>query len=148
MIEKTPITFKPKQIVKRLLSVLGDRSRDVLISRFGLGNDTKRLTLEAIGKKYKITRERVRQIENYSVINIRKSKEYTKERPIFDELRNLIAGLGSTISEFCTIKSTHSLIVSSGSLILKSLKTFTISEIQLREVTKVNLTSFQAFNTS
>jgi DNA-directed RNA polymerase sigma subunit (sigma70/sigma32) len=59
MSEKTPITFKPKQIVKKLLSVLGDRAQDVLTSRFGLGNDTKRMTLEAIGKKYKITRERV-----------------------------------------------------------------------------------------
>ncbi len=96
---KTPITFKPKQVVKKLLSVLGSRSQDVLISRFGLGNDTKRMTLEAIGKKYKITRERVRQIENYSIVNIRKSKEYTKEKASFDELKAVIAELGSTVSE-------------------------------------------------
>ncbi len=99
MIEKTPITFKPKQIVKKLLSVLGNRSQDVLINRFGLGNDTKRMTLEAIGKKYKITRERVRQIENYSIINIRKSKEYTKEKLVFDELKTIVTNLGSVISE-------------------------------------------------
>lgn len=99
MTEKTPITFKPKQVVKRLLSVLGDRSNDVITSRFGLGNDPKRMTLESIGKKYKITRERVRQIENYSIINIRKSKEYAKEKPAFDELRKIIAELGSVISE-------------------------------------------------
>ena len=84
--EKTTITFKPKQVIKRLLSVLGNRSQDVLTSRFGLGQDSKRMTLEAIGKKYKITRERVRQIENYSIINIRKSKDYPKEKPAFDEL--------------------------------------------------------------
>ena len=99
MMEKTPITFKPKQVIKRLLSVLGDRSQDVLTSRFGLGNDPKRMTLEAIGKKYKITRERVRQIENYSVINIRKSKEYGKEKVVFDELRKIIGDLGATVSE-------------------------------------------------
>lgn len=97
--EKTLLTFKPKQTVKKLLSVLGDRSRDVLVSRFGLGNDTKRMTLEAIGKKYKITRERVRQIENYSILNIRKSKDYTKEKASFDELRNVIANMGSVVSE-------------------------------------------------
>jgi hypothetical protein len=96
---KTPITFKPKQVVKKLLSVLGSRSQDVLISRFGLGSDTKRMTLEAIGKKYKITRERVRQIENYSIINIRKSKEYAKEKEAFDELKSIIHDLGSTVSE-------------------------------------------------
>ncbi len=99
MADKTQITFKPKQVTKRLLSVLGDRSRDVITSRFGLGQDSKRMTLEAIGKKYKITRERVRQIENYSIINIRKSKEYTKEKAAFDELREVISNLGSVVTE-------------------------------------------------
>ena len=45
MSEKTVIEFKPKQVVKRLLSVVNERSRDVLISRFGLGGDNKRRTL-------------------------------------------------------------------------------------------------------
>ncbi len=57
------------------------------------------MTLEAIGKKYKITRERVRQIENYSIANIRKSKEYAKEKIIFDEMKEIIGSLGSVISE-------------------------------------------------
>ncbi len=104
MSEKTPIKFKPKQVVKRLLGVVSDRSRDVLVSRFGLGDDTKRMTLEAIGKKYKITRERVRQIENYSIINIRKSKEYAKEKEAFDELLKLITDLGATIHEDSLLK--------------------------------------------
>ncbi len=102
--EKTVLTFKPKQVVKKLLSVLGDRSKDVIVSRFGLGNDTKRMTLEAIGKKYKITRERVRQIENYSIINIRKSKDYAKEKPAFDELRKIISDMGSIVSEESLLK--------------------------------------------
>jgi hypothetical protein len=104
MSEKTPITFKPKQVTKRLLSVLGTRSQDVLNGRFGLGTETKRLTLEAIGKKYKITRERVRQIENYSIANIRKSKEYTKEKAIFDELKSVMHELGAVISEESLLK--------------------------------------------
>lgn len=99
MTEKTPITFKPKQVTKRLLSVLSPRAQDVLNSRFGLGSDTKRMTLEAIGKKYKITRERVRQIENYSITNVRKSKEYIKEKPAFDEIKYVITGLGAMVSE-------------------------------------------------
>ncbi|MFZ2523427.1 MAG: sigma factor-like helix-turn-helix DNA-binding protein [Minisyncoccia bacterium] len=102
--DKTTANFKPKQSVKKLLSVLGDRSKDVIVSRFGLGNDTKRMTLEAIGKKYKITRERVRQIENYSIQNIRKSKEYAKEKAVFDELRTTMADLGSVISEEALLK--------------------------------------------
>jgi len=99
MSEKSSITFKPKQVTKRLLSVLGDRAQDVIIGRFGLGTDTKRMTLEAIGKKYKITRERVRQIENYSIANVRKSKEYAKEKAVFDEMKEIVHTLGGVISE-------------------------------------------------
>src|SRR3989344_8105772 len=105
MTEKSIITFKPKQVTKRLLGVLGARSQDVLNGRFGLGTDTKRQTLEAIGKKYKITRERVRQIENYSIANIRKSKEYEKEKSTFDELKNLIHSMGSIVPEEDLLKN-------------------------------------------
>jgi RNA polymerase primary sigma factor len=84
------ITFKPKQVTKRLLGVLPERARDVMVSRYGLGRDTERMTLEAIGKKYNITRERVRQIENHAIQSIRKSKEYQKEKKAFDELEHVI----------------------------------------------------------
>lgn len=96
---KATITFKPKQVTKRLLSVLPDRAKDVIVSRYGLGENTERQTLEAIGKKYDITRERVRQIENYSLSNIRKSKEYEKEKASFDELREYMDSLGGVVSE-------------------------------------------------
>jgi hypothetical protein len=99
MVEKTTISFKPKQVTKRLLAVLSVRSQDVISGRYGLGTETKKMTLEAIGKKYKITRERVRQIENYSITNIRKSREYEKEKAVFDELKALIKSMGGMIAE-------------------------------------------------
>jgi len=96
---KATISFKPKQVTKRLLSVLPDRAKDVIVSRYGLGENTERQTLEAIGKKYDITRERVRQIENYSLSNIRKSKEYEKEQPVFNELKEIVDSLGVIVAE-------------------------------------------------
>jgi hypothetical protein len=93
------IKFKPKQVTKRLLSVLSDRARDVVIRRYGLDESGKTMTLEAIGKKYGITRERVRQIENHAVIAIRKSSDYEKEREAFEQLREYVDGLGGVISE-------------------------------------------------
>lgn len=93
------ITFKPKQVTKRLISVLNDRSKDVIESRYGLGKDTKHLTLEAIGQKYGITRERVRQIENHSLGQIRKSEVYDKEEAVFAELRDYVLSLGGVLSE-------------------------------------------------
>src|SRR3989344_5277629 len=93
------IKFKPKQASKKLLSALSDRSKEVMESRYGLGKNDERMTLEAIGQYYGITRERVRQIENHSIAAIRKSKYYTEENSAFDELESLIRSLGGIIVE-------------------------------------------------
>ena len=93
------ISFKPKAVVKKLLSSLPDRAREVLIFRYGLGKETKRLTLDAIGKKYGITRERVRQIENYGIDNVRKSDEYKAEKAVFAEVEALLHSLGGIVVE-------------------------------------------------
>lgn len=93
------MSFKPKQIVKRLLSSLPDRAREVLIYRYGLGKDEKRMTLDAIGKKYGITRERVRQIENYAINLVRKAEEYKQEKAVFTEVEELLHSLGGIVVE-------------------------------------------------
>mgnify|MGYP003393469775 CR=1 FL=1 len=71
----------------------------MVISRYGLGKTADHMTLEAIGKQYKITRERVRQIENYSFTVIRKSPLYIKEVEAFDELKKSIETHGSIVHE-------------------------------------------------
>jgi hypothetical protein len=88
------ISFKPKQISKTLLEVLPERARDVLEKRYGLGKDGETFTLEAIGQSYGITRERVRQIENYGIQSIQKSDVYKKHYELFLELQKLIDQLG------------------------------------------------------
>lgn len=93
------LSFQPKEVVKKLLAGLPERSRDVLTKRFGLGKDTKRMTLEAIGSDYGITRERVRQIEDHSVSTIRKSDNYKEAEAFFTELVGVIDDLGGVISE-------------------------------------------------
>ena len=95
----TVLKFKPKQVTKHLLASLPERSRNVLTKRYGLGKEAERLTLEAIGSLYGITRERVRQIENSGLINIRKSAAYKEEKPAFEELENLIHSLGGVLAE-------------------------------------------------
>ena len=99
MSEKITLHFKPKEVTRRLLSSLAKRSQDVLVSRYGLGSKSNKLTLDAIGKKYHITRERVRQIENHSLVTIRKSKVYKDSEPIFTELKEVIIGLGGLVAE-------------------------------------------------
>lgn len=93
------IQFKPKNTTKRLLSVLPDRAREVLIKRYGLGKSIEKMTLDSIGKLYGITRERVRQIENYALTNIRKSDMYKAEKAAFAEIEALIHSLGGIVVE-------------------------------------------------
>lgn len=88
------ITFKPKVVTKKLLAVLPPRARDVLEKRYGLGKDLDVYTLEAIGQTYGITRERVRQIENYGIQSIQKAEAYKEFEAIFEELQRIIAELG------------------------------------------------------
>ncbi|MCB9811853.1 hypothetical protein H6783_02975 [Candidatus Nomurabacteria bacterium] len=88
------ITFKPKQVTKKLLAALPERARDVLEKRYGLGKETETYTLEAIGQTYGITRERVRQIENYGIQSIQKSDVYSEFQSVFDELQEAIVSLG------------------------------------------------------
>ena len=93
------LNFKPKQTTKKLLSVLPDRARDVLMHRYGLGKVSERMTLDAIGKMYGITRERVRQIENYAINSIRKADAYKTEKATFTELEELLHSLGGIVVE-------------------------------------------------
>ncbi len=93
------LSFNPKQIVKKLLAPLPERARDVIVSRYGLDKDPRKMTLEAIGKRYGITRERVRQIENYALHSIKRADSFSKEKPIFTELETMMKDLGGILSE-------------------------------------------------
>ncbi|MCK5285826.1 MAG: hypothetical protein KAJ58_01205 [Candidatus Pacebacteria bacterium] len=92
-------TFNSKEIVQNFLEGLPKRSQDILTKRYGLGNSVKRHTLESIGQKYKITRERVRQIENHSIKNIIKSDDFSKAEKYFNELVNIIESIGGLAEE-------------------------------------------------
>ncbi len=93
------VTFKPKQVTKRILSNLPPRAYEVVVNRFGITEDGERKTLEAIGQKYGITRERVRQIENSALALIRKSEAFKNEKAVFDELKKLMHTMGAIVSE-------------------------------------------------
>ncbi|PIR85543.1 hypothetical protein COU15_00405 [Candidatus Kaiserbacteria bacterium CG10_big_fil_rev_8_21_14_0_10_45_20] len=96
---KTPLPFKPNAVTKRLVGSLPERSRDVVVSRYGLAPGKKSETLDAIGKRYGITRERVRQIENHAIKLIQESEALIKENESFSALEEAIHNLGAILSE-------------------------------------------------
>jgi RNA polymerase primary sigma factor len=71
-----------KEQVQNALSVLTERERQVLEMRFGL-RDGKDYTLEEVGKHFKVTRERIRQIEAKA---LRKLRHPTRSRHLRDYL--------------------------------------------------------------
>lgn len=93
------ISFDTTALVKRLLAEVPERAREVLIFRFGLGTKVSRDTLEAIGERWSITRERVRQIEAAGIESIRNSKAFKESQDAFDELAQYITALGGIIPE-------------------------------------------------
>lgn len=81
--------FDYQEISKELLKGLDPRQKEIIARRFGLLK-RERETLESIGKSYGLTRERVRQIQNFSLAKIKERAEkfqdifdYFKERFVF-----------------------------------------------------------------
>lgn len=71
-----------KDALNKVLETLSPREKKVLIMRFGL-EDGKPKTLEEVGKEFRVTRERIRQIEAKA---IRKLKHPTRARKLKDFL--------------------------------------------------------------
>lgn len=59
-----------KQVILSVLNTLTEKERDIMTLRFGIGTDNP-LTLEEVGEKYNVTRERIRQIENRALKKLR-----------------------------------------------------------------------------
>lgn len=61
--EKLFIDNRIKDELTRTLSVLDERERNIIECYFGINTDCEPMTLEAIGEKYDLTKERIRQIK-------------------------------------------------------------------------------------
>ncbi|MDP2665518.1 MAG: sigma factor-like helix-turn-helix DNA-binding protein [bacterium] len=92
-------SFDSATLAKRLLVAAPERAREVLIRRFGLGTNAERETLEAIGDRSSITRERVRQIEAAGLDAVRASKAFKDAASAFDEIAQYIHSLGAIVPE-------------------------------------------------
>ena len=64
--------------IVELLEVLDARERRIIAYRFGLGGGRER-TLEEVGKKFGVTRERIRQLQNIALLKMRKALRKREE---------------------------------------------------------------------
>jgi RNA polymerase primary sigma factor len=81
---RTPFElFRDKNMrdeLSELLEVLDDRERKIILERFGLDGG-KPKTLEEIGNKFGVTRERIRQLQNIALAKLRRALA-NREKPI------------------------------------------------------------------
>ncbi len=67
-----------REEVGDLLDVLDARERKIIAFRFGLGGGKER-TLEEVGRKFGVTRERIRQLQNIALLKMRKALRKREE---------------------------------------------------------------------
>jgi RNA polymerase primary sigma factor len=60
--------------VERAMEPLNEREREILRLRYGIGQDRAH-TLEEIGRRLSLTRERVRQLEARAITKLRQTQE-------------------------------------------------------------------------
>lgn len=85
--------------VALLVKNLSTRNRDIVSRRFGLKSGRKE-TLESIGKSYGITRERVRQIEEFSLKQLTKAIAVSPDVVKYVSLaKDILGGNGGVMKE-------------------------------------------------
>lgn len=84
--------------VGKVLSSLPPKSREVLARRFGIGYESPE-TLESIGKSHQITRERVRQIQEYGFGKLEADRVEEVLGPFFRNVQDHMQEKGGVVKE-------------------------------------------------
>ena len=85
-------------IIEEMFMVLTNKERDVIVQRFSLDNKPKR-TLESIGQKFSVTRERIRQIEKIALGKLRRTASTTRLAVVNEFADKLIEEAGGVMLE-------------------------------------------------
>ncbi len=97
-VKNTASQFTIGRAVGKVLSSLPPKSREVLARRFGIGYEGPE-TLESIGESHQITRERVRQIQEYGFGKLERDKVEEALGPFFRNAEGHIQGQGGVAKE-------------------------------------------------
>ncbi len=91
--------FDPQEVVLVFLKKLSNKEAEVIKARYGLADYPKE-TLEAIGQRHEVTRERIRQIENLAISKIKADSQFRQIlKPVEHVLNGLFGENGGVMEE-------------------------------------------------
>lgn len=70
--EQELINFRQHEAIMRILNQLEERERSIILFRFGLNQGSDPQTLEQLGSRFGVTKERIRQLESRALAKLRK----------------------------------------------------------------------------
>jgi len=70
--EQELVNHRQHEAIMRILNRLDDRERNIIMFRFGLNQETEPQTLEQLGGRFGVTKERIRQLEARALGKLRK----------------------------------------------------------------------------
>ncbi len=94
----TKISVNLQSLLDDLFLVLTEKEATVIRRRFALQGHPKQ-TLEKIGKHFKVTRERIRQIEGIALSKLRRTVRTTKLNDVNDLAKNVLRAHGGVMRE-------------------------------------------------
>ena len=96
--EQALLPYNLNEVIEDMFMVLNDKEKSVIVERFSLDNKPRR-TLESIGKKFMVTRERIRQIENIAISKLRRTLPNTKLKDINVIAKEILKENGGVLLE-------------------------------------------------
>lgn len=93
----TANAFNLKQLIGDLLLVLTEKEKMVIERRFGLKRQKE--TLESIGRSFKVTRERIRQIEEQALKKLRRTAMATKAQLLGTAAEEILSTTSGILGE-------------------------------------------------
>jgi len=76
--EEEVVNRNQNRVLMDILGQLDPRERDIVMFRYGLGEVDEPLTLEQVGQRFGVTKERIRQLESRALRKLRKIAEEEK----------------------------------------------------------------------
>ncbi|MDO8648156.1 MAG: sigma factor-like helix-turn-helix DNA-binding protein [Candidatus Peregrinibacteria bacterium] len=92
------LTLNLQELLNNLFLVLTEKEVTVIKKRFALGGQGKQ-TLEKIGKQFKVTRERIRQIESIALSKLKRTVRTTRLDEVNDLAKTILRMHGGVMRE-------------------------------------------------